>query len=406
MTSLQIGWIGGSYLCMFGSIAGQTVFISLFGAAIREEFNISAGEYGLIYTVATLCSATALFFLGPLTDRFSPRAIGIVSSLGLALTCMIISVSGSVEVLSTALIGLRFFGQGMLPHNCATALTRWFSHFRGRALALSQLGYSTGEAILPVLVTLAIAAWGWRSVWQFVALFIALVLIPTINVLFREREMPPPPSIRCTGEHSQDDRTWTRSKVLRDGLFWWMQIGILANSGIFTLIVFHQANLIETKGWSTIAFSASFPILSITGAIAGMVGGTLVDRYGAWRLLPYLLLPLSLASLTLWLGSSEWTIALFFVLTGTGVGVLNGTANVIWAELYGTAHLGAIRAQATAGMVFASAVGPGLAGLLIDFGMPLEQQCLWYGIYCGAASLVFFILKPRMGRRVAETLSS
>jgi len=400
----QIGWIGGGYLSMLGTLAGQTVFISLFGEANRHEFSISSGQYGQVYTAATLCSAIALVFLGPLTDRFSPRAVGIGSLLGLAIACLTMSFAPSIAVLMLALFGLRFFGQGMLSHNSATALTRWFNRFRGRALALSQFGYSTGEALLPIVVALALAAFGWRSVWQIVAVVLVLLFVPAIALLFRGQTTDTVPAAADIRQSSAtNDRRWTRGRVMRDALFWWVISGLLANPAIVTLLFFHQANIVQSKGWNALFFAASFPILSVTSAVAGMIGGFLIDRFGAWRLLPFLLLPLCFSNLVLWLGTGEWTIALFFFLTGLSAGVVNNAASIVWAELYGTAHIGAIRALATAGMVFASAAGPGIAGVLIDLGIPLERQCLYYALYCALASVVYFLLRGRIGQRVLET---
>lgn len=400
----QIGWIGGGYLSMLGTLAGQTVFIALFGEAIRQEFSISSGQYGLVYTAATLCSAVALVFLGPLTDRFSPRAVGIGSLIGLAIACVTMSFAPSIAVLMLALFGLRFFGQGMLSHNSATALTRWFDRFRGRALAISQFGYSTGEALLPIAVALALAAFGWRSVWQIVAAALILVFVPALALLFRGEPRPPAPTTaRNETKALGGAQGWTRGRVIRDPLFWWVMSGLLANPAIVTLLFFHQANIVQSKGWNALLFAASFPILSITSAIAGMIGGYLIDRFGAWRLLPFLLLPLCVSNLVLWFGTGEWTIAAFFLLTGLSAGVVNNAASIVWAELYGTTHIGAIRALATAGMVFASAAGPGIAGVLIDAGIPLERQCLYYAAYCALASVIYFLLRGRVGQRVRET---
>jgi MFS family permease len=403
----QVGWIGGGYLSMLGTMAGQTVFIALFGEAIRHEFSISSGQYGLIYTAATLCSAVALVFLGPLTDRFSPRAVGVGSLIGLAIACVTMSFAPSISVLMLALFGLRFFGQGMLSHNSATALTRWFDRFRGRALAISQFGYSTGEALLPIAVALALAAFGWRSVWQIVAIVILLLFVPALALLFRgQTTRAPPRAANDKPDGAVDERSWTRGRVIRDPLFWWVISGLLANPAIVTLLFFHQANIVQSKGWNALLFAASFPILSITSAIAGMIGGYLIDRFGAWRLLPFLLLPLCLSNIILWFGSGEWTIAVFFFLTGLSAGVVNNAASIVWAELYGTTHIGAIRALATAGMVFASAAGPGIAGVLIDAGIPLESQCLYYAAYCALASVAYFLLRGRVGERVRETTRS
>ena len=56
---------------IFSSSVGQTFFISLFSGEIRNAFNLSHGMFGIIYSVATLTSATLFFWLGKLTDQFN-----------------------------------------------------------------------------------------------------------------------------------------------------------------------------------------------------------------------------------------------------------------------------------------------------------------------------------------------
>jgi hypothetical protein len=62
-----------------------------------------------------------------------------------------------------------------------------------------------------------------------------------------------------------------------------------------------------------------------------------------------------------------------------------------WAEFYGTAHLGAIKAVAAAVMVLGSAIGPGLTGILIDFGIGIETQYIWVAVYFVLTSLSIWI---------------
>ena len=57
------------------------------------------------------------------------------------------------------------------------------------------------------------------------------------------------------------------------------------------------------------------------------------------------------------------------------IGLSNGLANVLgsstWAELYGVKHIGSIKALTTALMVFSTAFGTALFGVLIDTGFQL-----------------------------------
>lgn len=391
---------------MFSSLAGQTLFIALFGAAIRQEFALSSGQYGLIYTCATLCSAILLVWAGTLADKIPARLLGAGAAAGAMVMCLTMGFAQNVIILALALFGLRFFGQGMLTHNAVTALSRWFNRFRGRALAIAQLGLNTGEAILPILVAFGIATIGWRNVWLVAAALIALVLAPAIAFLFsnapddsrkgRTIVNPDAAATEETGLH------WTRRKVLVDPLFWPILIGLLAMPAISTAIFFHQTNLVEEKGWGLFTFAAFFPVMSATSVLSSIVSGWLTDRFGAFRMLPFLLLPAMAANILIALASTFWTIPVFFLLSGLTNGANGTVMNALWAELYGTKHLGGIRAIATSAMVLSSAIGPGIVGVFIDLGIPISQQAPLFATYCFGATITFLALQNALRDRRAS----
>ena len=92
-------------------------------------------------------------------------------------------------------------------------------------------------------------------------------------------------------------------------------------------------------------------------------------RIGARRLLPLLLPPLLAALLVLAGFAHPATVIAYMLLAGLDPGCLPHTViQAIWAELYGTGHLGAIRAMAQAVMVIASALSPALLGWALDAG--------------------------------------
>ena len=77
------------------------------------------------------------------------------------------------------------------------------------------------------------------------------------------------------------------------------------------------------------------------------------------------------------------------------VGISNGLANVLgsstWAEIYGVKFIGSIKALTTAFMVFSTAFGTAVFGLLIDIGYSIENIALISGIYI-VISLVLLLL--------------
>ncbi|HEV7276700.1 MAG TPA: MFS transporter [Devosiaceae bacterium] len=395
----------------FATQPGQTIFIAQFNASLRETFGLSHGAFGALYTIATLASATALVWAGGLADRLSPRRLAAFSMAGLAAMALLMAAQQHVAMLVLALAGLRFFGQGMLAHVAMTTMSRWFNRFRGRALSIAGLGFTLGEASLPFTMTLAIAAFGWRQVWVGTALVLLAVMLPLIAFLLRD----PPDGKRAlaSGQVNPDGATpgaptgagWTRGAVLRDPLFYAIIPGIMGPPAIGTLFIFHQAHLVAIKGWDLVAFTALFPVLSATVVLSALAAGVLVDRFGAWRLMRFILLPQAVGSLVIATLAPQWTIPVFFICFGMTSGMLSPVLGALWAELYGTAHLGAIRALATAAVVAASAIGPGLAGLLVDAGIELDVQGFGYAAYSLAGVALYFVLQRPFRRRAATVVA-
>ena len=90
--------------------------------------------------------------------------------------------------------------------------------------------------------------------------------------------------------------------------------------------------------------------------------------------------------------------SLALVFLALTVGANSTLPSAFWAEFYGTRHIGAIKAMATALMVLGSAIGPGLTGVLIDHRVALDQQFLWIGAFFVAASALVWIGITRAAR--------
>ncbi|GHA18124.1 MFS transporter [Devosia pacifica] len=409
LTGRQIQWILGGYAMTMATMPGQTVFIAQFNESLRGHFDLSHGEFGGLYTIATLLSATVLVWAGGLADKLAPRLLALLAVCGLALVCLTMSVQNHIVLLVLALAGLRFCGQGMLSHIAMTTMSRWFNRFRGRALSFAGFGFASGEAIFPFLVTLSIGLFGWRQVWAGTAVLLLAVIVPIIFFLLRDP--PDGKRAKASGAINPDAATsttptglkWTRGRVLRDPLFYSIIPGIMGPPAIGTLFIFHQAHLAELKGWELTVFTAFFPVLSVTGVAMGLAAGFLVDRFGAWRLMPVILLPMAVGCLSIGTIDAVWGIPLLLLLFGMTNGLMSPVMGALWAEIYGTAHIGAIRALAVAALVSASALGPGLAGYLVDIGVELELQAFFYAAYCIAGATAYLLLREAFKKRVEET---
>ena len=82
------------------------------------------------------------------------------------------------------------------------------------------------------------------------------------------------------------------------------------------------------------------------------------------------------------------------------IGISNGLANVLgsstWAEIYGVKYIGSIKALTTALMVFSTAFGTALFGLLIDKGFTIEQIAVISFVYIFLSLIALIVVRNRL----------
>lgn len=391
-------WLAGGFLLTLFSTFGQTSFISLSAGHIRSEYGLSHGAFGSLYMAATLASALTLPRLGQVVDRHSVRKVTLFVVPMLALAAVSMAVSHHLILLFFTIYLLRLFGQGMMVHNAYTAAARWFSAQRGRALSTVVLGHNAGDAVLPFIFVAIAGTLGWRQGWLLAAAVLAFVALPTIALLVaidrRPKASDPVPRI-------VDARDWTRGEVIRDPLFYLLLLGVMAPAFIATTVFFHQVYLVEIRGWSLEIFASSFAVAAVINTVFTLVAGQLIDRFSGLSLLPFVLQPLGFACLLLGGVDAQWSAFAFMALLGVSNGLSTTLFGAVWPEVYGLKHLGSIRALLVSVSVFASAVGPGLTGYLIDGGISYPGQIIAMGLYCLVISPVLLFVSRRVRARAA-----
>lgn len=386
-------WLAAGALLAFLSAFGQTFFIALFAGELRAEFALSLGEWGGVYAVGTATSAALMVFAGTLADKIRIRSLGLVVISGLALSCFAMAFNPSGAALVLVILALRFTGQGMLTHLSVVAMARWFTANRGKALAVATLGFSFGEAILPIPVVWLKTFVDWHMIWVGAGFF-CLAMMPLVWVLLR-RERSPKSIADESAVPGMDNRHWTRTEAIRQPLFWAISLGVMLFSAIGTAFWFHQVHFAEVKGWTHLSLVAVFPLGTVAFSLSVVAYGLAIDRFGADKLLPIYLLPLTVAFLLHALAPQvSWT-ALGVILMGIAGGGQATLPAACWALFFGTRNIGSIKAAVVAIMVLGSALGPFITGALIDFGVRFEAQLAAFGLLFGAVCVVIALtVKP------------
>ena len=374
------------FLLTFTSSFGQTYFIALFAGEIKEVFSLSDGQWGGLYTLATTMSALTMVWAGALTDRFRVRHLSLVVMILLALACVSMALVRNVVLLVIVIYALRLTGQGMLSQLGAVAMSRWFIATRGRALSLSSMGFAAGQAILPISFVALLATWDWRVLWLVAAGCIVL-LIPAMQTLLRYERTP-----QSMAEDAQSFGMggihWTRAQMLRHPLFYMLIPLILGPAAWGTALFFQQVHLTEVKGWSLAGFVALMPVFTVSSIIFIFITGWAIDRFGVKWILPFQIIPYGISFLVMAYADTLFVAGIAMFIFGIGQGMQGTATAAFWAAFYGTRNLGAIKAAAAALMVFGTAIGPGISGVLIDLGIDFPDQMIPIALFYFAAAIL------------------
>ena len=393
--SLSLKVILFGFIFTFFSSFGQSFFLGLFNSSIRDALSITHGQFGTIYASATLLSSLVIIWVGKKIDDIDVFKFGTFVTLLLSFSCYFFSKVSSVTFLFIAIFLMRFSGQGLMSHTATTTISRYFTKSRGKALSTGWFGLSTAEFILPVFIIYLLTFMEWRSIWiniSFVILLLPIISYLLIkNIKLDSREID-----NNKNKRNIKIKNWKRIEVIKDYRFYIVCANMLAMPWIATGIFVYQSFILSSKNWGPYVIAQSFMAYSILSVITLFFAGFLIDKFSSRKLLIYMNLPFLLSLFLIIVFDNPIVSFLFLGL----IGISNGLANVLgsstWAEVYGVKHIGSIKALTTALMVFSTAFGTAVFGLLIDKGFSIEQISMISGTYIFLALIALFFVRNKL----------
>jgi len=394
--SLNFKVILFGFIFTFFSSFGQSFFLGLFNSSIRDALSITHGQFGSIYAAATLLSSFILVWIGKKIDDINILKFASYVIILLAISCFIFSKISSIVFLFFSIFLMRLSGQGLMSHTATTTIARFFEKSRGRALSVTWLGLSLAEFILPLLIIFLLTFFEWRNIWIIISILVIVVLPVVTFSLVKNIKLDSRESSNIKEVEIREIKQWKRSEVLKDYRFYIVCLSMLAMPSIATGTFVYQSFIVSSKHWGPYVIAQSFMVYSVLSVITLFLSGFLIDKFSSRKLLIYMNIPLLFSTFVLYYFNSPISSFVFLGLIGISNGLANILGSATWAEIYGVKYIGSIKAMMTALMVFSTAFGTAIFGILIDNSFSIEQIALVSGSYILIAITLLFSVKNKL----------
>ena len=387
----NLRWLYIVFILTFCSAFGQTFFISLYSGEIRAAFELTHGQWGLIYSCATLSSAILILFVGGYADRISAKSLSTLVILGLIVFIFLMANNTSTWGLIFIILGLRFFGQGMLGHISMVFCGKWFFKNKGKAVAVANSGYTLAEALMPTIFVALIGVLSWQTSW-YVAIIMSILILASVRLFLKKERKKGTKNQKENQQVGMLKKSWKRSEMLKNWVFWAAVPGLMTSPMITTTLFFHQVHLVEVKSWELSTYVLFIPAYSAATLVSLYLVGYFVDKFSTKIILPVFLFPLISGLLFLSIATSYLELLFIFILFGLSAGAYIVVYGTFFPEFFGSVYLGSVRTVGVTIMVFSSAIGPVLSGYFIDLGYLIDHQFKFFAAFSVLASLLFLII--------------
>jgi MFS family permease len=375
------------FLFNFFSSFGQTFFISLFVPYWIKELGITNASFGSMYAIVTLISAGLLTITGKYIDRLSLKKFSLIVFSGLMLSVLFLSQAKSIVVLVMGLLLVRWFGQGLMTHTSSTGIAKYFESNRGKALGFTALGHPAGQFLLPFIMIPLIMHTSWSLSLIYMVIAASIVVIPALMAIKRVTSFEPNLAFK---ENSKNTSNENYLLTLR---FWKIAVNAFAIPFLATAIFLYQYTIGQNKGFTTSWVAFSFAFYAVFSAIALLLSGNLVDKYGGVKLFPLYLFPALLGIVLMPIIDNKWVFPVFYALLGFSSGLGSTIKTAVQAEIYGTQNLGKIRSYFSTILVISTAVGPPVFGYLLDKQYTLNHILAMAAVFVVIAIFLSFRIK-------------
>lgn len=361
--------------------------------AVQAEFGLSRGEASAPYVVSMIGFAAGSVIVGKAIDRFGVARCVAASAVMLALSYFLAAHVSGLGAL-TALHLLIGFGSSACFAPLMADISHWFMKRRGFAVTVAASGNYLAGALWPWLLSGVLAEDGWRAVYLWFGVIVAVIVLP-LSLALRPR--PPVNAMAIAGRKAS-------RAVMSAGLSPRAVQLLLCLAGIGCCVAMsmpqvHIVAYCVDLGYGPAVGSEMLSLMLLGGVASRLVSGLMADRFGGVKTL---LAGSALQCLALMLYipfSSQSSLYLVSMVFGLSQGGLVPAYAIIVREYLPPAEAGARVGSVIMSTIVGMALGGWLSGVIYDWSgsytLAFINGVAWNGLNIVVVAGLLLRSRPR-----------
>jgi MFS family permease len=350
-------------------IHGVVNVFGVFFNPLQEYFQASRQAISTASTLSFMVMGASAMPMGMLADRWGPRRVFTLGTVVFALGYLLMSRATAIwqMYLLFIIIGIGFSPSDVVP---LSIVVRWFNKRRGMMSGITKVGTGLGITVMPIVASILIEAYGWRTAFAVLSVMVIAIVIPLIQLLKRDPRnmglLPDGEKQLNLNEPPAAEKGLVFRQALRTPQLWLV-------CGLFAAILYcSQSVLVHIVPYARglrISETVAAGLVSAFGAssIAGrLIMGFASDKIGYQKGMFIVFLFLVIALGILQIAGGLWFLYLFVVIYGFNHGGFFAQISPLIAGLFGTRSQGMLLGMVIfAGNLFGS-VSPLVTGRIYD----------------------------------------
>jgi MFS family permease len=382
----------GHFMSHYFSLTLPPLFIYL-----REAFDVSYAELGLMMTLSYGASAVVQVPVGFLVDRFGAKP---VLTLGLTLLSLGYGLVGLAPVFWVVLLLTIIAGIGnsvFHPANYVILNSSISPGRMGRAFSIHTFAGHLGTAFAPVSMILLSDLFGWRTALLAAGLFGLMVMLALLTQWNSISE-----DAAAKGKKKEAGTASAAAAGTKDGLallfskpivlfFLFFATLSMTSSGINAFAV---TALVTLHGTPLAAASMALTVYLFCSATGILLGGEISDRTRRHDVVAAIVFVLTVAfSLVLaWFDLPLALLVALMAIMGLGQGITRPARDMMLRATAPKGSVGKVFGFVSAGIMVGSTLAPIPFGYLLDIGRP---EWVFYLIAIFMTIALFTVLTPK-----------